>query len=195
VGCANRQVKAAGTSFRYFERILPLRPLCTRAVGNGRMTAVDRLSRACKLSGSRLRLDADIKLSKPPVTCALAKSTRREPGDRQRLRVCVEIRAANFFVLIDVNCPILRSRGSDWPTCTVQAGRESRVIRLVNLCRTLTPPGGALPATGPICPVRLVVSPAWLLAAAPPRRRKCTEISTRNAQCPYQRSSQVSVEA
>jgi hypothetical protein len=44
------------------------------------MTAVDldrreALSRARKLSGFRLRLNADIKLSKPPAACTLAKST------------------------------------------------------------------------------------------------------------------------
>jgi hypothetical protein len=124
------------------------------------------LSRACKLSGSRLRLDADIKLSKPPVACALAKSTRREPRDRQRFRLCVEIRAANCFVPIHVNWPDLAVMGSrEWLTYTVQARRETGVIRRVNLCRTPAPPGEALPATGPICPAWLVVSLAWLLAA------------------------------
>src|SRR6516164_9380727 len=60
--------------------VLPLRPLRTRALGNGRMTAVDldrdgALARACKLSGSRLRLNADIRLSKPPMACTLTKLT------------------------------------------------------------------------------------------------------------------------
>src|SRR6516225_11326366 len=81
--------------------ILPLRPLRTRALGNGRMAAVDldrdgALARACKLSGSRLRLNADIRLSKPPMACTLTKLTLRswstygstiwrESRDQQRL--------------------------------------------------------------------------------------------------------------
>jgi hypothetical protein len=95
------------------------------------------LARACKLSGSRLRLNADIRLSKPPMACTLAKLTLRswstygstiwrESRDQQRLPPDVEIGAANCFVPIDVNCPILRSWGSERPTYTVQARRKTR---------------------------------------------------------------------
>ena len=70
-----------------------------------RMTTVDldrggALSRACKLSGSRLRLNADIKLSKPPIAycrdwaggtvvglrCFAQMFDQREPVQCQNMR-------------------------------------------------------------------------------------------------------------
>jgi hypothetical protein len=49
----------------------------------------------------------------------------RESRNQQRLKDHVEIGAANCFVPIDVNCPILRSWGSERPTYTVQARRKT----------------------------------------------------------------------